>query len=97
MFFLGECRHGRPPVGWRWGAKRASANEAAPHEYLRVLLFLEDGGYGVNPLIRSLQGMNPRFSPPKTRKALIFELEVGRDYLKKQKRCRCNCVLPSTA
>jgi len=46
MFFLGRCRHGRPPVGWRWGAKRANANEAAPREYLRVLLFLEDGGYG---------------------------------------------------
>ena len=39
--------------------------------------------YGANPLIRSLQRMNPRFSPPRTRKALIFELEVGRDYLKK--------------
>ncbi len=39
--------------------------------------------YGSNPLICCLRRINPRFSPARTRKALIFELEVGQDYLKK--------------
>lgn len=34
-------------------------------------------------LFKSYRKINPRFIPPETRRALIFELKPGRDYLKK--------------
>ncbi len=37
--------------------------------------------YGDDALIASLQRLNPRFVPGKSRKAFIFELDVGEDYL----------------
>jgi flavin-dependent dehydrogenase len=36
-----------------------------------------------NPVFRSFMGINPGFSPPRIRPALIFELKPGRAYLKK--------------
>jgi flavin-dependent dehydrogenase len=40
--------------------------------------------YRDDALITSLQRMNPGFVPGKSRKAFIFELEVGEDYLARQ-------------
>jgi flavin-dependent dehydrogenase len=37
--------------------------------------------YGDDPLIASLKHLNPEFVPGKSRKAFIFELEVGEEYL----------------
>ena len=36
-----------------------------------------------HPLLRSFQRINPRFSPPKTRRVLRFDLPTGRDYVQK--------------
>jgi flavin-dependent dehydrogenase len=40
--------------------------------------------YADDALVASLQRLNPRFVPGKSRKAFIFELEVGEDYLARQ-------------
>lgn len=37
--------------------------------------------YAESELIRSISAMNPRFVPAQTRKTLIFEMRLGRDYL----------------
>ncbi len=42
-----------------------------------------DQEYSKNELFKSISRLNPRFIPAKVRKALIFELEVGRGYLNK--------------
>jgi hypothetical protein len=42
--------------------------------------------YTDDALITSLKRLNPRFVPGKSRKAFIFELEVGEDYLARQMR-----------
>lgn len=39
--------------------------------------------YAKSDLFRSYEKINPRFVPPKARRALIFELKPGRRYLKK--------------
>jgi hypothetical protein len=39
--------------------------------------------YRDDPLVTSLQRLNPSFIPARTRKAFIFELEVGEDYLRR--------------
>jgi hypothetical protein len=40
--------------------------------------------YADDSLIASLKGLNPAFVPGKSRKAFIFELEVGEEYLARQ-------------
>lgn len=42
-----------------------------------------DSVYAKSDLFRSYQKINPRFVPPKARRALIFELKPGRHYLRK--------------
>ena len=46
-----------------------------------------NGHYGLDPgsetLAGSIRGLNPRFVPSKSRRTLIFELEVGEEYLKR--------------
>ncbi|MGO9242495.1 MAG: NAD(P)/FAD-dependent oxidoreductase [Bryobacteraceae bacterium] len=42
--------------------------------------------YRDDPLIASLQRMNPAFTPGRSRKALIFELDVGEEYLERNMR-----------
>lgn len=42
-----------------------------------------DSVHAKSDLFRSYRKINPRFVPPKARRALIFELKPGRDYLKK--------------
>uniref|UniRef100_E6QM77 FAD-binding domain-containing protein n=1 Tax=mine drainage metagenome TaxID=410659 RepID=E6QM77_9ZZZZ len=39
--------------------------------------------YGANGLIASVKRLNPSFVPGKTRKALIFELDVGEEFLER--------------
>jgi hypothetical protein len=41
------------------------------------------GDHGSDALLASIKGMNPAFVPSRSRKAFIFELEVGEEYLER--------------
>lgn len=39
--------------------------------------------YGDNTLIASIRSLNPAFAPAKSRRAFLFELDLGKDYLRR--------------
>jgi len=72
---------------------RQTASKTATHETKEILADFVTVAVGVNgpatnehmksPLTRSVLSMNPAFVPVETRRAFIFELDVGRAALKK--------------
>jgi len=82
--------HSRGHVLWRVGAARLTvrteSGESAPLDASFVTIATGINAhcgldYRGDSLIASIKRLNPAFVPGRSRKALIFELDVGEDYL----------------
>jgi len=80
---IGRARSGRLDLGIRDSSGRQRTISAGFVVVASGINAEPAGRRTDSPLLDSICELAPRFVPVKTRKALVFELEVGREYLKR--------------